>query len=82
MIEEGKKEDKSILTGIITQTKGIVVHSPMEFLPYMLQGLITSTKTGELISNEVIFHTGFRYETISGDLSAYIPAGLIIKTAD
>ncbi len=54
----------------------------MEFLPYVLQGLITSTKTGELISNEIIFHTGFRYETISGELAAYIPVGLIIKTAD
>jgi hypothetical protein len=30
----------------------------------------------------VIFHTGFRYETVDGSLSAFIPAGLIIKTAD
>jgi hypothetical protein len=79
---EEKTENKDILTGIVVQTGGIVVHSPMEFLPYVLQWLITSTKTGELISNEVIFHTGFRYETISGDLSAYIPAGLVIRTAD
>jgi hypothetical protein len=30
----------------------------------------------------VIFHTGFRYETVDGSLSALIPAWLIIKTAD
>ena len=64
------------------QISNLIVKSPMEFLPYVLQWLITATKTGELISNEVIFHTGFHYETQSGDLSAYIPAGLIIKTAD
>lgn len=74
--------DIATSTGTSEHTGNIVIHSPMEFLPYVLQGLITSTTSGELISNEIIFHTWFRYETISWDLSAYIPAGLIIKTAD
>jgi hypothetical protein len=46
----------------------------MEFLPYVLQGLITSPVSGTAITNEVIFHTGFRYETVDGSLSALIPA--------
>lgn len=54
----------------------------MEFLPYVLQGLITLTESWSAITNEVIFHTGFRYETVDGSLSAFIPSWLVIKTAD
>lgn len=81
------------LSGIIEDTKeeylttwhiedAIVVHSPMEFLPYVLQGLISAPNSWDTISNEVVFHTWFRYETIDGSISAHIPAWLVIKTAD
>lgn len=49
--------DIATSTGTSEHTGNIVIHSPMEFLPYVLQGLITSTTSGELISNEIIFHT-------------------------
>jgi hypothetical protein len=52
----------------------IVVHSPMEFLSYALQGLIVTTENGQELNNEIIFNTGFLYETTDGSISAYLPA--------
>jgi len=77
-----KDEKESLLTTGVQDDTAITIHSPMEFLPYVLQGLISAPNSGDSISNEVIFHTWFRYETTDGTLSAYIPAGLVIKTAD
>ena len=73
-------KEKNLTTWDIENS--IIVNSPMEFLPYVLQGLITSTESWSAITNEVIFHTGFRYETVDGSLSAFIPSWLVIKTAD
>jgi len=77
-----KDEKESLLTTGVQDDTTITIHSPMEFLPYVLQGLITAPESGQSITNQVVFHTGFRYETLDGVLSAFLPAGLTITTAN